>query len=160
MFYHPPGYEILSWTNNTGGTIAVAVWANAQARVDLSPDESDDFSLDVEMSIVKTVGVIDSWSIISQMQLDLRVGQFDALPNPPIAGTPLKITSPVAPRQVTTDEGNPTEVRFGQAVFAKNGSLVKKVTLNDGETVSVKFKSKGSVSILQWAQMLLQQLAN
>jgi len=157
-FYHPAGYDILSWTNNTGAQIILIAQGVAQSAYDLGLEESDDVGTDVEMAIVKTVAAVDSFSYYHAMKWDLRGGNFDALYVAPIAGIPLRIASPPAPRKISTDEDNPTEFRFGQAVLNLCGTVMKKVTLQDGETVSLKFRSKGSGSILRSAQLFLQQL--
>ena len=159
-FYHPTGYEILSWTNTTGAQIILMVNAIAQSRlfIDALTIKSDDFSNDVEMGIIKTVLAVDSYTYTHHMEIDLRGGMFDTVSAPPVASDPLKILSPSAPRQITTDQGNPTEFRFAQVLFSQAGVCMKKVILNNGETVSVKFRSKGSGSILKSAQLFLQQL--
>lgn len=164
VFYHPPGYEILSWTNNTGAPITLVAHATGQSVRGIpqggTPQaEVDDIENDVEMAIIKTVGAVDSYTYIHHMRFDLRGGMFDAPYVSPNAGVPLTIASPLAPRQLTTDQSNPTEFRFAQSVLSQAAPIMKKITLNNGETVSLKFRSKGSGSILQSAQLFLQELS-
>jgi hypothetical protein len=157
-FYHPPGYEILSWTNTTGAQIILMAHAVAQSTRGQEYFESDDVDNDVEVGLIKTVLAVDSYTYTHHMRFDLRGGNFDALFVPPTAGVPLQIVTPLAPRQLTTDENNPTEFRFAQSLLSQSAPLMKKVILQNNETISLKFRSKGSGSILTSAQLFLQQL--
>jgi len=152
-FYHPTGYDVLSYTNTSGATKVFAVHATVQARMNLS--NSDDVENEVQAAIIKTVSGVDTYSHILNLHVDLRGGLFDELAP---GNTPLRITTPLAPRQVTTDEGNPVEFRFGQAYLDQAGALLAKVTLNNNETVTVKYKNKGGDTLLEAAQIFVQEL--
>jgi len=158
IFYFPPGYEILSWTNNTGAPITIIAHATGQSVRGVGIEESSDVSNDVEMALVRTIVGVDDYTYTHHMRFDLRGGNFDALYVAPLAGVPLTITSPLAPRQLTTDEDNPTEFRFAQSLLSQAAPIMKKITLNNGEAISVKFRSKGSGSTLQSAQLFIQEL--
>lgn len=152
VFYQPPGYEVLTYTNTSG--VAQILIAHATAEAVMNINNAQDIANYVEMALVKTISGVDSYTYISNMKVDLRIGIFDDVS----PGTPLTLVSPLAPRQVTTDEANPVEVRFGQGLLHQTGTAMKKVTLQNGESISVKFKNKGSAMRLDSAQFFLQEL--
>tara|TARA_R110000868_G_scaffold5681_6_gene33618 strand:- start:16172 stop:16822 length:651 start_codon:yes stop_codon:yes gene_type:complete len=148
-FYSPTGYEILSYTNTTGNPLIFAVNATFQALMNLS--NSDDASNQIEASLVHTnAAAVETYTHICDLNVDFRGGLFDeAVPG----NTVIRIATPGGTRRVLTEAGLPVEFRFGQAYLKQSGSLLKKVTLLNNETITLMFKNKGANNNLSSGQI-------
>jgi len=153
VYHFPPGYEVLTYTNNTGETKPFIVHGSWDTL--LTDPNSFDIENWVDGAIVKTVAAVDSVEYESLSLIDVSVSLFDG------AGVGDTINIASAPDTVdTAPGGNPTEVRFASASIPKNSSIFKKVFLNDGESISLKFKTKdaSSNSRLRKAQLFVNEL--
>lgn len=153
QFTQPGGYSALKYINVTTDPIILIAHANGEALLNL--DNNDDVSNRVDMALVKISSGVQDYTHVSNMTSDLRIGLFDEIA-PGV--TVLRIDSPASPRVVTTDEGNPVEIRFAQATLHQTGATMKKVTLLPGESIHLMFKNKGSQCKLLSAQLFLQEL--
>ena len=153
VYHFPTGYEILTYTNTSG--VSKDYIVNVSYDVSMNASNTEDPSHWVDGAIVKTVGAVDSVLYESLGSTDMLVALYDG----PTVGDIINIDS--IPDTVNTTPGNnPVEVRFGNILKPRNISFFKKVTLADGETVSLKFKTKdvSSESLLRKAQIFVNEL--
>lgn len=153
IYHFPTGYEILTYTNTSGVSKDYIVHVSYDILLNLN--NSEDMSHWVDGAIVKTVGAVDTVQYESLGTMDMLVGLYDG----PTVGDIININS--IPDTVNTTPGNnPVEARFGSMVLPRNVSFFKKVTLLNGETVSLKFKTKDvtSESLLKKAQIFVNEL--
>ena len=153
-FYSPVGYEILSYTNTTGNSLIFAVHATFQALLNIT--NSDDASNQIEGALVHTnAAAVETYTHICDLNVDIRGALFDE----PVPGTTvIEIATPGGTRRVLTEGGDPVEFRFGQAYLKQSGSLLKKVTLLNNETITLMFKNKGANNNLAAGQIFGVQL--
>jgi len=153
-YFHPLGYETLSYTNTSGQSKTYKVHASWEKEFnDFTVNNSSIGNL-VDGAIIKTVSFVDTVEYESKDTSVISVFLFDGL----TINDTIRIDS--TPDTVNTTPGDlPVEVRFLQGALPKNANIFKLVTLNDGETISLKFKSKGedSKSWLVKAQFMVEE---
>jgi len=144
------GYQTLSYTNNTGADLVVfaqATW-DAQSTTLLQ----NEVNLWVDGAIIRTTNSIDTieWQ---------HEGPF-ALIGLLMDNTGLPVNQTTTETVITTPNNRPVEFQFTTGLIPENISIFKKLTLADGETVSLKFKTKnaGAGMVLEQAQFFVQQL--
>jgi hypothetical protein len=152
LYHFPAGYNTLTHTNTTGITQTYEVHVSFDSGVTLTNEALVDNWIDG--AIIKTVLGVDSTiheSISGQALLDVSL--FDGA----AVGDVINIAS--APDTVVTTPGaNPVETRFVSAKLINNSSFFAVVNLNDGESVSLKFKTDASANnaLLNRAQLLVK----
>jgi len=154
VYGFPTGYNILTYTNTSGSTKDFIVHAayDHKAETNSNVQQVENW---VDGAIVKTVSAVDTvmWGNVDR--IDVEGSLFDG----PLAGDAINIATP-APNNVVTAAANPVEFRFITYEHAKNVAMFKKVTLLNGESVSLKFKTKDGAtpSRLLRAQIFVQEL--
>lgn len=143
VYHMPPGYTGLTYTNSTGATKFFFV----QVSYDRFPEftnESNGFNW-VDGAIIKTVSGVDSVVKENTDKFQLNVSLFDGVN----VGDVYDLIT-----------GDPIEARFIDCDVPLNKSFFAKVTLNDGESVSLKFKTKDNAteSRLVRAQIFINEL--
>jgi len=154
IYHFPPGYEILTFTNNSGSTKNYLVKGSYDTL--LQTTNVKDIESWVDGAIIKTVGAVDTVEWQNFGRTDAIIHIYDG----PLQTDVINIGS--IPDEVFTSPGNnPVEIRFGSATIPRNVSFFKKISLNDGETVSLMFKCKDdqSQSILLQAQIFVEELS-
>jgi len=109
----------------------------------------------VDGAIIKTVGFIDTVMYKSLSRPILSGSLMDGANANDVVNR-----SSLAPDQVLTTAGNTVEFRFLQGQLTFNTSFFYYISLNPGETVSLKFKTKDITSpawLLQ-AQMMVEEI--
>jgi hypothetical protein len=133
IYHFPPGYGNLTYTNNSGETKDFIVHVSYDCRIN---ETNINFMYNhVDAAIVKTVAAIDSveyqeyglWNLGGNLMNGNNIGDF--------------VTRNIANDNVLTDQGDSVEWRFQQVDVPYNTNFFKKVTLNDTESISLKFKS-------------------
>jgi hypothetical protein len=153
-YFHPLGYETLSYTNTSGQSKTYKVHASWEKEFRDFVENNPEIANVVDGAIIKTVATVDSVEYESEDESGLSVFLFDGY----TINDTIRINS--IPDTVNTTPGdNPVEVRFLLGQLPKNASIFKVVVLNDGETISLKFKSKGedSKSWLRQAQFMVEE---
>lgn len=151
-YHFPPGYEVLSWTNVTGSPIILHVMGTYNTR--LQENNINDVKNEVDGAIVQTILGVDTvlWESLGASILT------QSLYDGPTASDFVNTSTPETVQ--TVPSGNLVDARFGSAFMDENISIMKKLTLQNNETISLKFKTKvlGDPSTLLKAQFFLQQL--
>lgn len=151
-YHFPPGYEILSWTNTTGSPIILHVMANYNTRLEYN--NTNELKNEVDGAIIQTILGVDTvlWESLGTKFLT------HSLYGGPTASD--FVNTSTAETVQTVPTSNLVDVRFGSAKLDDNISIMKKLTLQNNETISLKFKTKalGDRSTLLKAQFFLQQL--
>ncbi len=153
-YFHPIGYETLTYKNTSGVAKVYKVHASWDKQLlPLTPNSSEIGNW-VDGAIIKTVSAVDSIEYESLDNTILSVFLFDG----PDAGDIIIRAS--VPDTVNTTPGDaPVEVRFMQGQMPNNSNIFKLVTLNNNESISLKFKSKGenTLSWLAKAQFIVEE---
>jgi len=152
-YFFPTGYEILTFQNTylNPATFKVHVSYNTDipSIVGFPTNALENW---VDGAIVTTVGLVDTVQYETLGVTDMEIYLWDTVNNVIISG--------VSADTVRTTPGNhPVDVRFNNNKKPKNSAFFKVVTLQPGEFVSLKFKSKaGSAGRLLKAQILVEEL--
>ncbi len=158
VYHFPTGYSSLTYTYPLGLTTATFV---VQVSYDVSTLFSGtsinnaDIGNWVDGAIVKTVGIVDTVQYQSFAGRTFLSGYlFDGALVTDIVNTVS------ADKVLTTPSGDPVEFRFSNGQLNNNISFMSVVTLNPGEKISLKFKTKDVTtnSVLTQAQLLIQEL--
>ena len=157
-YHFPLGYSGLSYTNATGATKTFAVHVSYDTSL-VGPGTALNNNINLiswlDGAIMKTVGGIDT------IQYESFAGRLDisgSLFNGILATDIVNLTS--TETVVTTPGGDPVEFRFLNGEMQRNISFFSMVTLNNGESVSLKFKAKDALTsaLLGRAQILVTEL--
>lgn len=153
VYHFPTGYGVNTYTNSSGATKDYIVHGSFDSL--LFSSNLNDVENWVDGAIIKTVAAVDSVEWESTGLVDLSVALYDG---PDISDNIYRASLPDTVN--TTPGDNPVEVRFTSANIPRNVAFFKKVTLNDGESVSLKFKTKENLtpSILKQAQFFVLEL--
>lgn len=95
----------------------------------------------VNGAIIKTVSGVDTVEYWNNSEIDLSGYIFDG---PNSGDIVVRISTP--PDVLLTENASPVEFRFSNAVYNTNASFFKPVTLQPGEKVSLKFRTKDALS--------------
>lgn len=151
VYHHPTGYGVLTYTNSTGLTKDFIVHGSFDTIT--TATNADDYTSWVDGAIIKTVAAVDTvqWEHIGDSFVSASL--LDGL----LVTDLINISTANKLLSVNTD---PVEFRFVTIRMPKNVSFFKKVTLNDGETVSLKFKTKSvaTPSLLDKAQFFVLEI--
>lgn len=152
-YFFPIGYEILTFQNTylnpTTFKVHVSYNTDIPSIVGFPTNALENF---VDGAIVTTVGVVDTVQYETLGITDMEIYLWDIDNNTIISG----VTSDTVR---TTPGDHPVDVRFNNNRKPKNAAFFKVVTLQPGEFVSLKFKSKAnSIGRLLKAQILVEEL--
>jgi hypothetical protein len=152
IYHFPTGYGVLTYTNTSGVPKDFIVHASYDCKV--APDNVNFLYNVVHGAIIKTVLAVDSVEYENTEQVNV-VG---SLMNGPGVGD--FVNRNPATDDVETTVGDPVEFRYQIVDAPYNVAFFKKVTLENGESVSLKFKSPepGIPSTLLQAQMFVLEL--
>lgn len=148
------GYSTLTYTNPSLVAKNYKVWVSYDTVTLPSTVNSSNISNWVDGAIIKTVGFIDTVMYQNLSRPLLSGSLLDGANTNDIVNR-----SSIAPDQVLTTAGNTVEFRFLSGQLTFNSSFFYYITLNPGETVSLKFKTKDITSpgwLLQ-AQMMVEE---
>lgn len=154
IYHFPVGYSALTYTNSTGVTKRYIVTVSYEGTIPLTVD-SNIYSNSLDGAIVKTSFAIDTIVYESgAARTTINASLFDG----PTSGDIVNIGTT---EQVLTSPGsNPVEFRFTQGDGNKNVSFFTVLSLNNGESVSLKFRTADPATdayILQ-GQILVQEI--
>jgi hypothetical protein len=156
VFHFPIGYNTLTYTNTTGSTKTYIVQASFDSEIPSALNYNGVGMYNgIIGGIVTTVLGIDTTEWESSGASTLIEGSlFDG----PLVTDFVNTTT--AETVVTTPSTNAVEFRFKNLSAAKNASFFKKVTLNNNETVSLKFRTvaPGVQSYITQAQIYVQEI--
>lgn len=141
VYGFPLGYNNLTYTNNSGQPKVYMVHASWDAG--RSSENTSTYYNVVDGAIIKTVGVVDTIEYEHLGEQYLEASMFDG----PNLGDQINIGNGDPEKLLTSPGGNPTEWRWFFARINQNKNIFKLLTLNDGETVSLKFKTFESASV-------------
>jgi hypothetical protein len=148
-------YSALTYTNPSLVTKNYKVWVSYDTITAPATANSSNITNWVDGAIIKTVGAIDTIMYQSLGRTLLSGSLMDG----PNTGDTVNRSS-IAPDQVLTTAGNTVEFRFLNGQIPSSTSFFYYITLNAGETVSLKFKTKDvtSPSVLTQAQMMVEEI--
>jgi hypothetical protein len=157
VYHFPTGYNNLTYTNTSGATKTFAVHVSYEvASLSGMSIIANDNNLKnwVDAAIVTTVLAVDTVEYEAYSRLDLSGSLYDGI------GGGSEVNFVTAEKVVTTPSLNNVEFRFGNGLMTDTVSFFKMVTLNNNETVSLKFKTLSVItnSALFKAQILVQEL--
>lgn len=149
------GYSALTYTNSTGSTKNYKVHVSYDTITMPATANSSNISNWVDGAIIKTVSSIDTIMYQSFGRIILSGSLMDGT----AAGDVVNRSS-TAPDQVLTTAGNTVEFRFIQGQLPANTAFFYYITLNAGEKVSLKFKTKDvtSPAWLLKAQIMVEEI--
>jgi hypothetical protein len=157
-YHFPLGYSGLTYTNATGATKTFAVHVNYDTSL-TGPGTTLNNNINLinwlDGAIIKTVVGVDT------VQYESFAGRLDisgSLFNGILATDIVNLTS--TETVVTTPGNYPVEFRFLNGEIQRNIAFFSMVTLNNGESVSLKFKAKDALTpaLLGRAQILVTEL--
>lgn len=148
-------YSALTYTNPSLVTKNYKVWVSYDTITAPATANSSNITNWVDGAIIKTVGTIDT---VMYQSLGLTLLSGSLMDGPNVGDTVTRAS--VAPDQVLTTAGNTVEFRFLNGQIPSSTSFFYYITLNAGETVSLKFKTKDvtSPSVLRQAQIMVEQI--
>ena len=158
-YHFPTGYNVLSYTNTSGVAKTFAVHVSYEVANTSGMSiflQNDEIANWVDGAIIKTVLAVDT------IEYECYGGRVEILGS--IYDSPAPIPSAVnlttAEKVITNISLTPVEFRFGSGLSANTLSIFKMVTLNNNESVSLKFKTLSNTtnSILFKAQIFIQEL--
>ena len=154
VYDFPVGYTGLTWENTTDASKIMMVQGTWEQL--LNVNNIDEMSNWVDGALILTsVGGSDSVLWESLGNLDIRGSLFDG----PTINDTIKIGS-IPDTVQSTPNNNQVEFRFGSCNIPQNKSIIAKITVQAGEKLSLKFKTKSiaSPSLLNKAQIFGQEL--
>jgi hypothetical protein len=157
IYHFPVGYNGLTYTNSSGATKTFVVHASYTGDLPTGTSilNNAEFSTLLDGAIITTSFAVDTIQYESFAARTSFAGHlFDG-------ATAVDIVDIGSAEQVlTTPGGNPVEFRFLIGNATKNVAFFKIVTLANGESVSLKFKtaSPGENAYLTQAQLLVTEL--
>lgn len=148
-------YSALSYTNPSLIAKNYKVWVSYDTITQPLSANSSNIANWVDGAIIKTVGAIDT---IMYQSLGRTLLSGSLMDGAAIGDTVNR--SSTAPDQVLTTAGNTVEFRFLNGQIPSSTSFFYYITLNAGETVSLKFKTKDATSAawLTQAQMMVEEI--
>ena len=148
-------YSALTYTNPSLIAKNYKVWVSYDSIIQPLLANSSNISNWVDGAIIKTVAAIDTMMYQSLGRTFLSGSLMDGLT---VSDTVNR--SSLAPNQVLTTAGATVEFRFLNGQIPSNTSFFYYITLNAGETVSLKFKTKyvTSNAWLTQAQMMVEEI--
>lgn len=148
-YFSPSTYPGFTYTNTSGVTKQYKVHASYCHDInDANLIQSSNW---VDAAIIKTVLAVDTILYQNPSLYNIRGALYDGPLNSDIINSG-------STNYVETNLGAHVEFRFGLNVIPANSSLFYLVTLNNNETVSLKFKTKSAEdSYLNRAQIMVEE---
>lgn len=148
-------YSALTYTNPSLVTKNYKVWVSYDTITAPATANSSNITNWVDGAIIKTVGAIDT---VMYQSLGRTLLSGSLMDGPAVGDTVNRAST--APDQVLTTAGNTVEFRFLNGQIPSSTSFFYYITLNAGETVSLKFKTKDvtSPSVLTQAQIMVEEI--
>lgn len=156
IYHFPTGYNGLEYINTTGVTKTFTVHVSYIGVVGITNVvNSASFSNLLDGAIITTAFAVDT---IEYESVGARTRFNASLMDGPTTGD--IVNSGTTETVVTTPGTLPVEFRFIEGDATKHVSFFKLVTLNNGESVSLKFKTavSGEDAYLLQAQILVQEI--
>lgn len=156
VYHFPIGYNALSYTNTSGSTKTFTVHVSYLSVIGpFSLVDDNKFYNSLDGAIVTTAFAVDT---VEYESAGGRIQVLASLYDGPLNTDVVNIGT--AEQVVTTPSSNPVEFRFSMADLPKQVSFFKVVTLNNGESVSLKFRTSNpaQVAYMAQAQILVQEL--
>jgi len=156
IYHFPTGYNTLTYLNSTGSSKTYTVHVSYIGVVGFNDVvNSASFYNQLDGAIITTAFAIDT---IAYESIGARVAMSGSLFDGPNATDTVNFLS--TETVVTTPGINPVEFRFIDGSATRHVSFFKLITLNDGESVSLKFRSADSVNnaYITQAQILVQEI--
>jgi hypothetical protein len=155
VFHFPIGYSGLEYINTTGVTKTFTVHASFDTEITTTQINSAILENLLSGAIITTAFAVDTieWESIGARSI-FEGHLFDG------ASVFDVVDSGTTETVVTTPGVLPVEFRFSRISASKNVSIFKIVTLNNGESVSLKFRTlqAGTDAFIAQAQILVQEL--
>jgi hypothetical protein len=149
-YFVPAAYAGLTYTNTSGVTKDYFVRVSYDTNLQNIASNSSDLSNQVDGALFKN-GVTSLYQSAGSFFLSAHL--FDG----PLSGDVIDIGT--AEQVLTAPSSNPVEFRFLNTNFPRNVSFFKKVTLNNGESVDLRFRSKGlNAGYLLQAQFYVEEI--
>jgi hypothetical protein len=148
-------YSALTYTNPSLVAKNYKVWVSYDSITQPLSANSSNIANWVDGAIIKTVGAIDT---VMYQSLGRTLLSGSLMDGAAVGDTVNRASS--APDQVLTTAGNTVEFRFLNGQIPSSTSFFYYITLNAGETVSLKFKTKDvtSAAWLTQAQMMVEEI--
>ena len=156
IYHFPVGYNALTYTNTSGATKTFVVHVSYIALINMfSLVDSNVFYNALDGAIVTTSFAIDTVEYESSAgRTQVTASLYDGPTNADI------VNIGTAEQVLTSPSSNPVEFRFSLADIPKHISFFKPITLNNGESVSLKFRTSNPAqnAYISQAQILVQEL--
>lgn len=155
QYHFPIGYNALTYTNTTGVTKTFTVHVSYIGVVGINDVvNSSSFSNQLDGAIITTAFAVDT---VAYESIGARVAISGSLYDGP---NPTDIVNIGTTETVVTTPGtNPVEFRFLDGNATRHVSFFKLITINNGESISLKFKSDGTNNAyISQAQILIQEI--
>jgi hypothetical protein len=156
VYHFPVGYSALEYINTTGATKTFTVHVSYIGTIGITNTvNSADFLTMLDGGIITTAFAVDT---VEYESFGARVNMSGYLFDGP---TVVDIVDAGTTETVVTTPGTlPVEFRFLEGNATRHVSFFKIVTLNNGESVSLKFKTAnaGDNAFIAQAQILVQEL--
>lgn len=147
VYFQPTGYTNLSYTNTASTAKTYKVHASYEFTVgDVTPNNAE-FKSWVDAAIVKNTTPVYEVS----GQLNVSAYLFWGPNTTDLIGT----GSPA--HLLLDDQGSEVDMRFNSGQIPLNSAFFKVVTLNPGESISLKFRTKDATTLGQPALALLRK---
>ena len=154
-YYFPTNYDTLTYTNTSGVTKVYKVHASFDTESRPFTVNNTNIINQIDGALIKTVLAVDSVLYETEEVTLLSGNLFDG----PLASDVINIATSTE-KVTTTPGGNPIEFRFANGWIKKNNSIFYLVSLQDAETVSLKFQVKdiNEPGWLNRAQLLVEEV--
>jgi hypothetical protein len=148
------GYATLTYTNNTSSTKVYKVYGSYDSNFSTVSPNNTSLENWVDGAIIKTVSLSDTvlWQSLGTTVLSGFLFWGPSSSQTIGSGTPTHL--------LIDDQGSNVQFRFLNGSMPRNVSFFQLVTLNAGETVSLKFKTKdgSSAANLLAAQFMVEEV--
>lgn len=156
VYHFPVGYNTLTYTNTSGVSKSFAVHASYDGTLGLTNIiNNESYKNVLDGAIVTTAFAVDTIQYESRAaRTELYGSLFNGL------ATSDFVNIGTAEQVLTSPGSDPVEFRFLLGDANKNVSFFKLITLNNGESVSLKFRT-GTAAVnafISQAQLLVQEL--
>lgn len=154
VYHFPLGYNTLTYTNTSGSTKTFNIHASFDSALPSSIPNSDTVLNYLDGAIIKTVVGVDTIEYESYGARSKFIANLFDGPS-----TTDVVDIGTVEQVLTAPGANPVEFRFKELSTEKNVSIFKRLTLNNNETVSLKFKTTfaGQQAYVTKAQILIQE---
>jgi hypothetical protein len=155
QYHFPIGYNALTYTNTTGVSKTYSVHVSYIGVVGFTDVvNSSTFLNQLDGAIITTSFAIDT---IAYESIGARVSLSGSLFDGP--NTTDFVNTTTTETVVTTPGTSPVEFRFLDGNATRHVSFFKLITISNGESISLKFKSDGiNNAYISQAQLLVQEL--